>query len=250
MSKVLIITAIHKEYWVPKDKMYLPIQVGDGDSLGFIRDNSGDNISNKNKNYCELTAMYWVYKNLHNYDYIGLDHYRRHFSKNILGNKKYRVITERQINKYLNEDVVILPKPRNYYIETNYSQYIHAHNEEDLVITRQIINEKYPEYIITFDKYMKLTKGHRFNMMVMPKGIFINYCEWLFDILFELENRLNINDYSKYDQRVFGFVSERLLDVYIYHNNIKFTELPYVYMERINWIKKGIKFLGRKFNRG
>ena len=247
MNKLLMITAIHKKYWLPDDEMYLPVQVGNGENLGIIRDNAGDNIAEKNINYCELTAMYWAYKNLKMYDYIGFDHYRRHFANGYIGSKKYLVAGYKDIQKYLREDTIILPKPRNYRIETNYSQYAHAHNEIDLIKTREVIKDLYSEYINSFDAYMKQTVGHRFNMMIMPKRIFLEYSKWLFDILFELEKRLDISNYSDYDKRVFGFLAERLLDIYIYHNQIRYIELPYVYMDRENWIRKIYKFVKRKF---
>ena len=141
---------------------------------------------------------------------------------------------------------VLLPIPRNYYIETNYSQYVHAHNKEDLDTTREIISEMYPEYLAAYDSSMKKTIGHRFNMFIMKKDKFDAYCKWLFDILFELENRLDISDYSDNDARVFGFVSERLLDVWIETNNIPYKNLPYIFMENQNWFSKGFNFLKRK----
>ena len=81
----------------------------------------------------------------------------------------------------------------------------------------------------------------------MKKDKFDAYCEWLFDILFELEKRLDISDYSDYDARVFGFVSERLIDPWIETNNVNYKEIPYVFMEEQNWFKKGGNFLKRKF---
>lgn len=86
--KILVVT--HKSYWMPDENIYLPIFVGTNKSdRNFLRDNEGDNISYKNKNYCELTAIYWAWKNLKldKYDYIGLCHYRRYFTGKI--KKKY-----------------------------------------------------------------------------------------------------------------------------------------------------------------
>ena len=83
-------------------------------------------------------------------------------------------------------------------------------------------------------------------MFVMKKDLFDAYCAWLFSILFELEQQLDISAYSDYDKRVFGFVSERLLDVWIETNGIKFMDMPYVFMENQNWIIKGWNFVRRK----
>lgn len=253
-NKTIILVATHKPYWMPKDDIYVPLHVGaegkydqDGNPLdfGYIKDNTGDNISIKNKNFCELTGLYWGWKNL-DADYIGLAHYRRHFTVRKGKEKKALPITGSEISKILCNTDLIVPKKRNYIIETNYKQYIHAHHKEDLDKTREILQEKYPEYISAYDSNMKKTSGHRFNMFIMRKNLIDNYCEWLFDILFELENRLDISSYTVNDARVFGFVSERLLDVWIDTNKIDYIEIPYVFMEKQNWIIKGFNFLKRK----
>lgn len=249
MSDIKIIIATHKSYQMPKDSMYLPIHVGaEGKAdLGYLKDNSGDNISEKNANYCELTGLYWAWKNL-DADYIGLAHYRRHFClKSSKGDKWQKILTKEQLEPLLQKHNIILPNPRNYFIETNYDQYVHAHHAEDLDTTRQILQERYPDYLPIYDDYMKRTIGHRFNMFIMKKEIFDAYCSWLFEILFELEKRLDISDYSKNDARVFGFVSERLIDVWIENNKLSYLEMPVEFMEKENWLKKGSAFLKRKF---
>ena len=89
-----------------------------------------------------------------------------------------------------------------------------------------------------------------FNMFIMSRDVFERYCSWLFDILFELERRLDISAYNDNDSRVFGFVSERLMDVFLGTHGIKYKELPYVFMEKQNWLVKGGNFLKRKIKRG
>lgn len=245
---IKIIIATHKKYWMPDGPMYLPVHVGAAgkESIGYQRDDEGENISNKNANYCELTGLYWAWKNLQA-EYIGLAHYRRHFSNGQLsGDKKSKVIDRQALEQKLKDADILLPRPRNYWIETNYSQYAHAHHAIDLDTTREILQEKYPQYITAWDTSMKKTKGHRFNMFVMKKDKFDEYCSWLFDILFELENRLDISTYNKNDSRVFGFVSERLLDVWIETNGYQYRNMPYVFMEEQNWIIKGGNFIKRK----
>lgn len=247
---IKLIIATHKTYWMPEDPMYIPIHAGaQGKSdIGYTRDDTGDNISKKNKNYCELTALYWAWKNLRA-DYVGLVHYRRHFTaKGAKGSKQERVITSSQLSSVLSDYDVVVPSHRNYYIETNYSQYVHAHHAVDLDTTKEIIAEKYPSYIDAYERCMKSTVGHRFNMFIMKHEYFDAYCTWLFDILFELENRLDISSYSAYDARVFGFVSERLLDIWLDTNNIKYKEQPYIFMESQNWLTKGFNFVKRKFS--
>lgn len=251
---IKIIVATHKSYRMPQDKIYLPVQAGRAVSnvclTEYAGDDTGENISAKNKNYCELTALYWAWKNLEA-DYIGLSHYRRHFAKSKSGDKWARIADGAYIGSLLEKYDVILPKKRNYYIETTYQQYIHAHNQQDLDKTEAILAQFYPQFIPAYKQVMDDTKGHRFNMMIMKKDVFDSYCRWLFDILFRLEACLDISDYSDYDKRVFGFVSERLLDVWVRtmeaQQGLKYAELPVVNMEKQNWLKKGTNFLKRKF---
>lgn len=252
MLKAIIIIATHKSYWMPDDPIYLPLHVGaaNGNRLPFAGDDTGKNISAKNPNYCELTGLYWAWKNLPA-DYLGLAHYRRHFANGRrFGDKKKRIISGPELEKALSKAQVLLPKPRHYRIETGYSQYAHAHHAIDLDTMRTIIGERCPEYLPAFDRVMKQTHGHRFNMFVMARPLLDAYCAWLFDLLFALERRLDISAYSPYDARVFGFVGERLLDVWLITNRVPYRELPYVYMESQNWLIKGWNFLRRKLTAG
>lgn len=248
-----IVVATHKPYQMPKDPCYLPVEVGAAlrpqHFADYRQDNAGKNISEKNKTFCELTALYWAWKNL-NADAVGLVHYRRYFKSGKNFRHKWAGIAKQADYETLLQKVpVILPCKRNYYIETSYSQYVHAHHEQDLTITRQILVEKYPAYLPAYDSWMKKTSGHRFNMFVMRRPEFEQYCEWLFSVLFELEKRLDISAYSEYDKRVFGFVSERLLDCWIETNEIAYKELPVLNMESQHWPKKILRFLRRKFIR-
>ncbi|MBQ0066990.1 MAG: DUF4422 domain-containing protein [Phascolarctobacterium sp.] len=89
MRNIVMLIAMHKPAWIPNDEMFMPLFVGAegkenwGNEKDVVGDNSGDNISIKNPFYCELTGLYWAWKNL-NCDYIGLSHYRRYFAIVIL----------------------------------------------------------------------------------------------------------------------------------------------------------------------
>ena len=249
-ADIKVIVATHKPYWMPSDELYVPVRVGaEGkEDLGFTPDNTGDNISFKNANYCELTGLYWAWKNL-DCEYLGLAHYRRHFTVLRGTSDRRDILTLEQARGLFQNVDALLPKKRNYWIESNYSQYAHAHHAIDLDETRRIIEEKYQDYLEIYDSSMKKTTGHRFNMFIMKKELADAYCAWLFDILFELEKRLDISDYSANDKRVFGFVSERLLDVWLEQNHIKCKDIPYIFLEKENWITKGVNFILRKMNK-
>ena len=240
---IKVIVAAHKPYRMPSDGVYLPLQVGAAGKetiAGFTRDDAGAEISEKNATFCELTGLYWAWRNLRA-DAVGLVHYRRHF-KGAQG-----VVLGDELARLLEDHEVILPRRRNYLIETTYSQYAHAHHAEDLDVTRQIMTERHPDYVESFDRTMESTKGHRFNMFVMRRPQFDAYCSWLFDVLFELERRLDISSYSPYDARVFGFVGERLLDVWLdVQTDVRVTELPVLHLESQHWPTKILGFLRRK----
>ena len=247
MAALAVLVASHKAYPMPSDDAYLPIQVGAAGKPsipGFRRDDEGDNISARNANWCELTGLYWAWRHL-DADAVGLVHYRRYF-KGARG-----IATGAELMARLDQADAILPRKRNYFIETTYSHYAHAHHVADLDVTRQIIAERHPGCLAAFDAAMKSSSGYRFNMLVMKRPVFSSYCEWLFDILFELERRLDISSYSAYDARVFGFVGERLLDVWLAGTpegrGAHVVEMPVLHQEGQNWPLKIVRFLFRKF---
>lgn len=249
--KLAILVVTHKPCWVPDTPPYLPVWVGSAAEKphGIVHQhNEGENIADRNESYCELTALYWAWKNLLDAEYIGLSHYRRYFAERSLGGAPNdRIMSEGQYQRILDKHSLIVPKQRHYWIETNWSQYAHAHHVEDLALARAIIAQKHPAYVQAFDAVMKRTHGHRFNMFVMRRDLLEAYCAWLFDILFELEARLDISAYNANDRRVFGFVGERLLDVWLQRSGIDYHEAPVLMTEAENWPRKITAFVGRKF---
>lgn len=247
---IKILVATHKKYEMPRYSCYLPLHVGKKgkDSLGYVGDDTGDNISEKNQYYCELTGVYWAWKNL-KADYIGLVHYRRQFR----GKNKQKttlfdiVLSDIEIKELLKETDIILPKKRNYYIENLYDHYKHTMYIEPLDVTGEIIKEFYPEYYQNFLKLHKRTSAHMFNMFIMKKEYFDKYCEWLFDVLGKLEIRMQGKEYDSFHARFYGRVSELLLDIWVETNNMKYKEVSVMSMEKVNWIKKGGSFLLAKF---
>ncbi len=247
---IKLLVAAHKKYQMPEDGMYLPLHVGaEGKNPieGFTPDNTGDNISSKNPYYCELTGLYWAWKNL-DADYIGLCHYRRYFSacKKLPKTEaeKFKVVlSSDQAEGLLSNADIILPKKRNYYIETIYNHYKHTMYIEPLDITGDVLREKYPEYVKEFEGLKHTTKMHAFNMFIMKKELLDQYCTWLFDVLGEVEKRVDSSQYSDFHKRFFGRISERLLDVWIRTNKLSYAEVPVIDMQKINWVNKIKSFL-------
>lgn len=217
-NEVKIYVATHKMANFPKQDIYIPLHVGaEGkEDLGYLKDNTGDNISIKNKNYCELTATYWIMKN-DNSDIVGLTHYRRYFFKNIYSNSFKNILEKQEILEILKNYDIIVPKKTN--LDYNVKkQYEVVHHLKDLEECKNIIKEKYPQYEQAFNKIMNDYKMHTCNMFISKKKLFNEYYTWLFDILFELEKRVDISNYDDYNKRIYGFLSERLFNVWLEKN--------------------------------
>ena len=256
---IKIIVATHKEYAMPNDKMYLPLFVGSNitkPSFDINMDNVGDNISEKNKRYCELTGIYWMWKNLDS-DYYGIVHYRRYLFGKLefnANNKKHYILSSEEANNILNSYDVILPTKRNYYIQSIYNHYKSTMYVEPLDEVGRILSENNKEYLPEFEKLKSRKSAHLFNMFIMKKDIFNNYCNWLFPILDELDRRIDSTKYNEFHARFIGRISEMLLDVYINTNNIKYKEVKFVDIEGSNFVKKVFsviksKITGKKYEK-
>ncbi len=253
--KVKILVATHKDYFMPHDDIYLPVRVGNvlaNNSYGYQGDDEGENISKKNPTFCELTAIYWGWKNL-KADYIGLVHYRRHFRLKQKGTNWESILSTAQAEYLCQNYDVILPQKRKYWVETIASHYRHTHDITHLEKTREIIAKDCPEYLPVYDKVLKRRSAHMFNMFIMKKELMDEYCEWLFGILFELENMIDMKGLSSFDARLFGRVSEILLDVWIETKGLRYKEIGYVQIGPYNfWKKVGFflkaKLFGKKYS--
>ncbi|MFT9085568.1 DUF4422 domain-containing protein, partial [Liquorilactobacillus sp.] len=221
----LIIVVSHKNGKIEDHIPYKPILVGKNicKEKSYWQDDIGENIANKNRNYCELTALYWVWKNQNdNFDIFGLNHYRRFF-KGRNGN----TLSNKEINVFLKKYDIILPK-KLYWKKTVCENYYKNGNgfRKDLIIIRDILLDKYPEYVETFDYVLGKNSSSYYNMFVMKKINFNNYCTWLFDILFESEKKIDISGYDTQEARVFGYLAEILINVWVFKNNMKIKYLP------------------------
>ena len=227
-EKIKIYIATHKIAKMPTQSIYTPIRVGaalNKDDFGFVRDDTGENISAKNKNFCELTATYWILKN-DNSDIVGLTRYRRYFF-NKHTNKMSEVLKKKEIEDILKDYDIIVPIKTYLFKYKNIKEaYVNIHKESDFNLCREIIEKKYPEYIEAFDKVSNSRSFYACNMFISSKKIFDEYYNWLFDILFELESRIDISSYDDYNKRIFGFLSERLFNVWLEYKNLKVKEMP------------------------
>lgn len=257
-SSIQIAVASHRPYRMPEDAMYLPLHVGRAlhpDTVfgpNFIGDDTGDNISTLNNYFSELTGLYWIWKNS-TADYRGLVHYRRHFatassrSRFFAKDRFSKIVGESEISQLFQHTDIILPRKRNYVIETVHSHYSHTFNSIQLDETKAILQEQQPEYIPAFNHVMQGKTAHMFNMLVMKDEKLDEYCSWLFPILFELQSRIDPAQYDAFNARYPGRISEMLLDVWINTCGYSYLELPVVNIEPVNWSHKGKAFLDAKF---
>lgn len=200
----------HKKIAEIPDPIYIPMQVGKAgkEDFGYIGDDTGDNISEKNSSYCELTGMYWLWKNA-DCDVIGICHYRRYFVK------EEKLLTQAYIENLIEDYPIIVSNSSFVEGEDVYDHYGKRHYIKDLDVCRDVIMEKCPKYVAAYDYCVQTILMSVGNMWITRKDIFDRYCAWLFDILFEVEKRIDISDYDDYQGRVMGFLSERLFRVWL-----------------------------------
>lgn len=212
-----IFTVSHKEYTFPSHNAYTPLQVGTSkESIAekALRDSTGDNIALLNPSFCELTAAYWIWKNVQE-EVVGLAHYRRYFASSTsnLTVKGKRIASPEEMTEMLKSADILVAKPRNYFITSIKSHYIHAHHESDYTQLRDEIVLQQPDYVADFDRVMEGTKISLYNMFVCKKSLIDEYFAWLFPLLFALEQKIDYQNYDAYQKRVFGFMAERLFNV-------------------------------------
>ncbi len=262
-QKIVIFPIYFKKAPIFKNEIFKPIQAGCAlneiySGGGILTDNTGDNISSKNPYYGELTATYWIWKNYlkenPNIEYIGFCHYRRFFD---FINKKvepysfkltdYKFFTNNFlekntpdiIEKTVQEYDIILPRHIYNLKQTIYNQYISNHPKELIDKFIEIVKSDYPDYAECMNNFLN---GHEMYLalnFVMRKDLFINWCNWIFDILFKIEKTTDLTKYKTYNEiRGQAFVAERFFNVWLKYNiekyNLKTKEINAYLLEDLN----------------
>lgn len=238
-----IYIAAHKAFAVPQEAGYIPLQVGaEGKaSLGYTPDNTGAHISRKNPHYCELTGLYWIWRNTAD-EYKGLVHYRRYFRG------KQGRLTESEVRDLLTRHDVVLPRPE-YLRESVYEEFcLHSGHEKDLVALRRAVEMVDASVLPAYDRIMAGNRLSLYNMVITSGAEFDAYCVWLFAVLEELEKSVDMTGYTPYQQRLYGFLSERLLNVWVAHRGLRVAHLKVFNTEQTLSAKVRL-FLRRQKNR-
>lgn len=240
-NNIKIIVACHKsDSHIRNNDTYLPIQVGKDlhpeIDLGFLPDNTGINISKKNSSYCELTALYWAWKNLKNIDIIGLAHYRR-----------YLDITTSEMNSFFKKPGIILPFAYHGRCD-NYSNLALLLTHEEATIAIDTLLQVCPDGKEALEKYFyKSNKYSVFNMFIADWNTFDAYANFLFPYLEKLEKRLREHSYSRL-QRNIGYIAEALLGFWILYTDQRVKYVPYIDYNTSVY-KKSIRTSLRNFQR-
>ena len=255
MKNIKILVATHKKVSIPESDILLPIHVGSINSnlnLGIQRDDDGENISAKNNQYSELTAVYWAWKNLKKTDYIGLAHYRRMPSfrrssiKNSLINniryiiyrffygplipgketiKWHELITTRSrlSNNFdtLNlidcqEKTMYVPRPIKFSNNSTKSYFNKFVSDELFKLTQELIAIYFPEIEMYYEKQLKSNKVYPCNIFIFNHLIFDEYSNFIFTILFELEKKLETLNVHLFP-RTIGYIGEVLTSTFIFY---------------------------------
>ncbi|MDR1138795.1 MAG: DUF4422 domain-containing protein [Clostridiales bacterium] len=250
---VKILVSCHKPEVVAHNNIIVPIGVGaDSHSKHSfeLSDNEGeDNISHLNARFCELTAQYWAYKNL-TADYYGFFHYRRYLSLRHLTTKCIIKVpgvyggfaddfglSEDNIKHVLTEVDMVLPYPLP--CKSVYRHYKVAHNIVDLDWCIRYIVQKYPDYKEAVHQYMDSNRAYYCNMFVTKQELFVEYSNWLFDILMAFDNQKDYSEYTTQQMRAVGYLGERLLGIFVTRlmlarRDIKIVHAPILYIKDTN----------------
>ena len=263
---IKILISCHKEVVTPSSDVFLPVHVGAEQASmpieGYQPDNIGDNISDRNFTFCELTAQYWAWKNL-DADYYGLCHYRRYFCfdgkkhhsndhkqievKNLspCSLKEYRLDDAELIRSKVTQHDIITPPYWNVKRAPTLDgpkKTIKEHmmgygliDEQGFSLLEQITAEKQPEFLEDLKAYLQ---GHQYlgyNCFIMKKEAFYQLCEFEFSIILEFDKRFNYDNRTTTQKRVCGYLGEILYSVFINHirktKAFNIAQYPMVFFE-------------------
>jgi len=173
----------------------------------------GGGISTCNPEYCELTGLYWAWKNLQNIDYIGLAHYRRYFDDSV---------TKDSIERWLGSDgydAISIEPPSTW--QSNHMNLSYWITAENFHILLDAILRLHPEYHDTINDYLfDSNVYYHCNMFIMKRSRFNAYCEWLFPVLEAYKEKVLPSNYLRVNRSV-GYAAEALQGLFFVHNKMK-----------------------------
>ena len=183
-----------------------------------LKDNTGENISERNGNYSECTALYWMWKNAPKTDYIGLCHYRRHFD---LDENELRCLA----------DLDVLATSPTFVAETAGAFFSTLTPQCDLDAMLAAIEKVRPEYLQAAQEFLEGRFFPPCNLFLMKYDLFQEYGDYLFSITFEIERFFdNLNIYRS--DRYLGYLAECLMGIFLMRNKgrlkIGYTDMRFL----------------------
>lgn len=219
--KIFVCTHKKIDNKLPKNYEYIQVNaLNNGKQYPLTDADCEDNISVKNPYFCELTACYYIWKNIKDEEIVGLAHYRRFFTTNKFSSSIKSYVNSPTIEKKLGKYDFITPKLFKTK-ETVKEHLLINVSEHDFDLLRESILKICPEYLVAFDEVMNGNETYLLNMFITTKQKWNDYYKWLFEILFDLEKKVDMTGYTIQQQRLYGFLSERLFTVYVKKNNFK-----------------------------
>ncbi len=235
--KIYVIT--HKKVDLPLPENYVYMQAGAAVNGVIYPENDAvgeDQMSEKNPYYCELTAAYWIMKNDHENDIVGLMHYRRLLATGILSRNPKHYLNSPRVERDLETYDFIAPKPHKCRV-TQKENLLESVREKDFDILRDVIATSYPDYLADFDAVCASRRGYLLNMFIAQKETWDAYYTWLFSVLAEVEARVDMTGYTTQEKRLYGYLSERLFSVYVRKNACRVRHYPVILTEN-NFLRR------------
>lgn len=243
MTTIKNYVAVHKPAILYGDDSYQFLHVGAGmhpdiSIEGAIKDNENEtNISLKNDIYCELTGYYYIWKNIKELDYIGFCHYRRYFAhKRFSYNPNQDILKKQEILNILKNHDAILLAPNSKRGARHGCFKTQSEIEEFFPyrIMMPVIRDYYPDYAEEFNREFFINEMSFCNMLICSKKLFDDYCEFLFGVLFRVEENLKEKNIGGVAPREMGYFSEWLLNVWVRKNKLKVAYKPLLFIEEKN----------------
>ncbi len=232
----------------------------------LLGDDTGDNISSRNNEFSECSVLYWMYRNLDlaSYKYVGLFQYRRQLilnglydeHKDDLEKRAYRCVhfkhigdehcreiglTDEAITDILEDYDIILPYSSDLEplgISSPYEDWVKkipgAH-VDDLILLESVIKRMHPELGAFTEAYLNSPEKRMYQIFISRPEVIIDYCHWMFDILFEADKLTDTSLYSTNGRRTLGYMAEILYGIYFKHmqadGGLKIKECGVAYIE-------------------
>lgn len=263
LRKLRIFVITHKDAFIPESPYLSLVQVGSAigekiKSQSCLYDDTGDNISNYNRDFCEMTGIYWLWKNGPKAENIGIFHYRRYLCCKEKGHSKFRtdwkrfyvypnltqaffdmeLFDEKYINSLLDKYKIIIPK-RSYLGERNHKNYygLFCFRErwtKELNYTLKIAAGMFPQYKESINSCSKSVRGCHCNMFIMKYDLFDEYCSFIFPVLLKVYRDIKDGKLQTEAPRLMGYLAEYLTGVFIHHKsrNVSVKSLDGTYFAR------------------